>query len=135
MSTWVVINHTMTFISLIISIVSILMGKYDTSKWILPLDLVVPFNTESVFGWYWLWFYNLQLNIAYSVCLALTISHFICGCFYICGICEHSHFLVQSLKNLKSVQTEDDGIKNQKRNLQIKQTLCEFIDTQNNVFE
>lgn len=124
MSAWVLINHTMTFLSLIVSLYFILIGDFDTSKWILPLDLVVPFNTESLFGWYLLWFYNLQINIAYSVCLSLTVSHFICGCMYLIGMCDHLSLLAQLIR--EEANTRDH---------QIRQTFGEVVKAHVNLFE
>lgn len=134
--TWVVLNHTMTFASLLNSIYFIAIGNYDSSNWILPFDLVVPFGTEHILGWYLLWTFNLMIDFAYCVCVSSPISHFLCYCLYIRGICDHFDSSMESVqRDTKSSRTEKNPLKYREVAKRIKEELCKAIEVQVKLFE
>lgn len=135
-TTWFIVNHAMTFAALAYSLYSIAIGNYDTSNWILPLDLFVPFGIESLFGWYSLWTFNLLLNFVYGACLSSTIIHFLCCCSYIEGICGHLQLVIQSLqRQIRKMRTEKIALKNPKNIKEIAESLCKAVEIQVKAFE
>lgn len=73
-------------------------GRMDTSKWILPFVISVPFDTSQFYGWYLLWFIQLNMSIAYT-CVMLSITSYFVSCsVYICAICDHFDLIFKSLK-------------------------------------
>lgn len=129
-SIWVIVNHAMTFAALIYSLYFISIGNFDTSKWILPLDLSVPFGIEHLFGWYSLWTFNLLINFQFGACLAAVIIHFICVCSYIMGICKDINLKIQSIQQKNQVAP-----KKSRTTKQVTETFCQVIDTQVKAFE
>lgn len=72
-------------------------GQMDTSKWILPFVISVPFDTSKFYGWYLLWFIQLNMSIAYT-CVMLSITSYFVSCsVYICAICDHFDLIFKSL--------------------------------------
>lgn len=64
-------------------------GNLETSTWLLPFNMIVPFDTETIVGWFFLWFLQLNMSIAYMACIVATTTYFCCCCLYLCAICEH----------------------------------------------
>lgn len=121
----------MAVVSLFFSIYSVYVGNVDTSKYYLPFRFAVPWNTKPYFGWFMLWFYNLNAGIVYAAVIASVTAYFVCCCFYINGICDHFDLLIYSLEeDLERNQFENDPIKYQKLCRKVKETLCKAIDSQ-----
>lgn len=74
---------------LINSFYCIYRGNLDTSTWMVPFNIDVPFDTSSVFGWYM--FYIVQGFVAYTYSLnqPAIITFFMSCCLYIEALCEH----------------------------------------------
>lgn len=135
--TWVVLDHTMTFASLFYSFYYISIGNVDSSQWILPFDLLIPFGTKSsLFGWYSLWIFCLLINISYCVCISLPMAHFVCGCLYIDGICDHFNLSIESLQQrIRLNRITKKPLKYSDMSRDIKQKLCDAIELHSKIFE
>lgn len=92
-------NQTVYGTAFTLSFYRIFIGNLDTSTWVLPFSLSVPFNTETILGWYILCFIQFFMGISYSSCISTTTSYFISGCFYIDAICDDFDALIDSLKD------------------------------------
>ena len=92
-------TQSMVCITFISSIYNIIIGNLDTSTWELPFRLTVPFNTETFFGWYSLFFLNFCIAFSYAVCVSTTTSYYVSGCFYIRAMYDHFNALIDSLKD------------------------------------
>lgn len=118
--------------AIILSILSMLNGDFDTSKWLLAWS--VPFDTQhlTVLEWYLLWFAQFGFGLAYSSSALTVTSYFVCGCFYIGGLCEHFEFLINST-------TEDLHVANSgwssERIGRIRMKLCKAIDVHEKIYE
>lgn len=93
MSYNIFINQSVDILPLFQSIYCIWTGNLDTSTWELPFNVVVPFNTQHLFGWYLKWFINLAMTISYALIVTAIISYFVCCCLYIHAICKHFNLL------------------------------------------
>lgn len=80
------------------AIYCICVGNRDTSAWNLPFNLVVPFNTETLGGWFLYWLFQLSGNIAYSLCIIIPTTHFTGFCRYIVAICNHFELLLEKIR-------------------------------------
>lgn len=74
----------------------------------------VPFDKTAVWGWFLLWF--LQINTAFSYCLAtiLPTSYFMICCLYINALCDHFDLIIRLIgENVKETRTETNSLKKQ----------------------
>lgn len=106
------------------SIYCIHVGNYDTSKWILPYELSVPFDTKEIWGWYLLWLIQVNIGFTYSTTQIASSSYFMSCCFYIGAICDHFDYIIHSIQNdVERNRTErnlsfyQQNIRNLRRNL------------------
>lgn len=81
----------------IYSIYSMVIGKCDLLKWPLPFDMTVPFDTDTIFGWYTFWFIQMAISIVYGLCTGSIVSYFFCCCLYIATLCDHFGYIVKSI--------------------------------------
>lgn len=126
---FVFLDQTAFLAGPIMSIYDMFNGNFDTSTWNLPMKLVVPFNTQSIFGWYSLWFIETNIGIVYSLCVTSITSYFVSCCFYINGICDHFNLLVKStLNDLKQIQTEKNPRKKQKASQQLMDKFSQAVE-------
>lgn len=129
---YIFVNQSMYMTAIILSIYSMLNNDYDTSKWLLAWS--VPFDTKnlSVLQWYLLWSVQFGFGLAYSTSALTVTAYFVCGCFYIDGLCDHFEFLVQSTNadlDVKNGEWSSDRIEC------IKVKLCKAIDVQEKIYE
>lgn len=103
----------------------ICMGNFDTSSWILPLNVVVPFNTQTISGWLLSWWFQVNVNFTYAVGMILMTTDFSGSCYYIISICNHFELLMNSM---------DSGSK-QKMWSNVKATLQRAIEQHIKLFE
>lgn len=91
--------HQSTFVAAFsFSIYCIATGNLDTTTWPLPLNLVMPFDTKPIWGWYLFWFIQFCMSLSYITCMVAVTTYFICCCYYIDAICNHFNYLVQSIE-------------------------------------
>lgn len=93
-------------------------GNYDTSTWLLPYRLSVPFDTKQIWGWYLLWFFQTNIGFTYSTTQIGISSHFMSCCFYISAICDNFDYLINSMeieiqdnvkKSISNIHHENNG--------------------------
>lgn len=99
MSYYIVAHQSIVMASFLYSVYCICVGNRDTSTWILAFNIVVPFNSQSIFGWYFKWFINLAMSISYALLLTSITSYFVCCCLYIHAICRHFHLIKNLIAN------------------------------------
>lgn len=73
-------------------------GEFDGSAYNLPFNAVVPFNMDSVSGWYLTWFYQFSVGFAYCVEMITVATYFGCFCYYIIAMCKHFSLLIDSIR-------------------------------------
>lgn len=92
------IQQTIIVASFFYSIYCVCIGDYDTSKWILLFNLVVPFNIRTLCGWYMLWFIQVNMSLSYILSMIGITAYFVCSCFYIHSVCAHFVHILNSTK-------------------------------------
>lgn len=132
---YIFINQSMYMTAIILSVLSMLNGDFDTSKWLLAWS--VPFDTQNltVFQWYLLWFAQFGFGLAYSSSALTVTSYFVCGCFYIGGLCDHFEFLINSITedfHVKGSEWSSVGIE---LSFNIRMKLCKAIDVHEKIYE
>lgn len=59
--------------------------------------MTVPFDTDTIFGWYTFWFIQMAISIVYGLCTGSIVSYFFCCCLYIATLCDHFGYIVKSI--------------------------------------
>lgn len=119
-------GHVSTFSTAFIgAIFDIYNGNSDTSAWNLAFNLLLPFDTQSIFGWFLDWFFQFYMSIIYALCTILITSHFACFCYYIIATCnqfglmiEALHFDCKQIRKEKNMQKCSEMWKNAREKLQ-----------------
>lgn len=107
---FVFINQQMYIAALFFSFYCIIVGNFDTSKWILPFTLWVPFDTTQVHGWYLLWFIQFSMGMSYSSTQTTITSYFVSCAYYIGAICDHFNVLMEKVNyEVEKNQMENDN--------------------------
>lgn len=98
-SLYIIFNQISFISSFVYSIFMLLTSTFDASKLLLPFNFVVPFNTQTLWGWYLMWFLQFNTGISYIFSTVSVISYFMCCCYYIGAICDHFDILIEMIKN------------------------------------
>lgn len=122
--------------AVIYSIYCMLTGNRDTTTWILPYRMIVPFDTVSIHGWYLLWFIQSNVGFSYSVVMVTISSYFACCCFYIQTLCDHFEYLIDSLKNIVEENPAKGNVSlSERKRLKMKETLSQAVCIHIKTFE
>lgn len=102
MMTYYIGFHVNAFlIAIIEAAFDICFGNVNTSNWDTPFNVVVPFSTNSIWGWFLRWFFELSASFAYVITAASITSYFVSFCLYIDAICNHFNLLINSTPRIK----------------------------------
>lgn len=128
--------HEWTFVAaLIYAIYSICTGNTDTSTWNLPLNLIVPFNTQPIWGWYLKWFFELSSGFAYALCNIIPTTYFVCSCLYIVAICNHFEMVIESIGHEVGPIQNEESQENHQEKAFVQENLLKSIHIHVNVLE
>lgn len=131
------IFNQMTFLGTLgFSIYFIIAGTFDASALSLPMNLVVPFNTETILGWYTLWLIEFNMGLAYILPMTSITSYFVSCCCYIVAVCNHFSCLIESIKkNLKHNRMEKNPLTRQRNDRKMTKQFVRAIEMHMNAFE
>lgn len=133
---FVFINQLMYVASLFFSIYCMIVGNFDTSTWILPFTLWVPFDTTNLPGWYLLLFIQFSMGMSYSMSQVLITAYFVCCCYYIGAICAHFVFVMKTLRaDVEKNQNEKDSVAYQERVREIERKLARAVEIHCQAYE
>lgn len=112
-------------------------GRVDTSKWDTPFNVVVPFSTDYIWGWFSRWFFELSASLAYVVTATFCTSYFVSFCLYIDAICDHFNLVINSIPRYNEFIRKTNGSKNQLAKMQrdIKITFLQAINVHMELYE
>lgn len=79
-------------------------GNYDTSTWLQPYNLIVPFKTTTYLGWFMLYLIQVYLGTVYSLSKSSVTTYFMCCCYYVEALCQHFEYKVHTIKTYFSQQ-------------------------------
>lgn len=140
MAHFYILNETVFVIVFIYSFYCLFTENVDV--WSLPLsfNMIVPFNTKTIFGWYLLWFIQFCMSSFYALSMIAMTSYFISCCLYIRAACDHFNMVINSIDDeIESNQLDNDGSngpKNyQKLKRNVSQKLSRAIGIHVNIFE
>lgn len=111
--------------SLLQPIFEICMGNIDISTWNLPFNVATPFDMKTILGWLLTWFFQVNVSIAYGLCMILMTTGFVGSCNYIVSICNHFELLINSMHS--------DTEQRMWNNLRVK--LYRVIERQCDIYE
>lgn len=94
---YVFAHQSIVMASLCYSFYCIFVGNRDTSTFVLAFNIVVPFDTRHLFGWYVQWLIQLSMSISYVLSVVSVTSYFVCCCLYVQAICDHFNLLINSI--------------------------------------
>lgn len=130
------INEAIFLGAPLFSFYCILTGNTDASTWALPFDLSVPFDTNTILGWYLTWFFQFNISLCYVSCTITITTYFVCCCIYLAAICEHFGFLFDSVaEDVERNRGETIPMKHRKRKRTIEEKMGKIVATHAKVFE
>lgn len=133
---YVAVTQTAHFVSMLVSILSMLAGNFDTSTWPFVYNMVMPFSTKPVLGWYLAWLIQLCIGMAYTTSMTSVVAYFVNSCIYVRAICHHFHLLIQSIEQIIiKNRDEHDAIKCEENYRKIEAKLRKAVQIQVNVIE
>lgn len=128
MASYICFNMSTFVGALIYAIYSICIGNHDNSSWMLPLNIVLPFDTSTISGWFVEWFLQCNAGFSYAISVSLSSMYFVCLCLNIITICNHFDFLLESVdQSLMQIQNEKIPKKRKIVWFNINRTLCEAV--------
>lgn len=136
LATYVLVQQSILMIYFSYSIYCIHIGNLDTSTWPLPFRTAVPFETDSISGWYLKWFLQFNISLSYSSLLPFITSQFCCGCMYIDAICDHLASIFQSIdRNVGESQAKLNNRKTLLKTRKTEELMHEMINLHYKTFE
>lgn len=98
----------------------------DTSAWNLPFSVFVPFDTQTVLGWLFCWFFELIAGFVYILSMIIPTTYFFGFCLYIVAICNHFDLLVDKFnEDIEQILMRHD----------VRKNVLQLIDIHVNVLE
>lgn len=136
LATYVLVQQSILMLYFSYSIYCIHIGNLDTSTWPLPFRTAVPFETDSISGWYLKWFLQFNISLSYSSLLPFITSQFCCGCMYIDAICDHLASIFQSIdRNVGESQAKLNNRKTLLKTRKTEELMHEMINLHYKTFE
>lgn len=124
------------FNPLIVAILGICNGNFDSSAFNLPLNVVVPFNTDAAIGWLVFWFFQFNLALTYAVGMILITTHFAGFCYYIIATCNHFDLSIDSISfDCERIQQEKNRQKHSKMWCDAREKLKKTIEMHVEIYE
>lgn len=128
--------NVLSVVPLITSIYDIANGRYDTSVWLLPYIISVPFDQGTLLGWYLVYISNTCTSMCYSFIMTSTTSYFVACCYYIVAICEHFDLMMDLVKKDVILNNHEENLSEyKKRERKIQENLCKAINIHIEVYE
>lgn len=134
MTCCVVSNQIPIMFALIHAVYGICVGNFDASAIDLPMNVVLPFDTRTIWGWGLLWMLQFNAFNSYPLIMVLTTTYFTCFCFYLIAICDHFNLLIESIRReVDAIQMETNQRGEQWQH--VKKTIFRAVDVHVKMFE
>lgn len=128
--------HLSTFLPVLIFIViDIFNSEFDGSAHNLPFNVYVPFNMESIWGWLFVWFLQINESFTYNIQMITTTTQFVCFCYYIVTMCNHLNLLIDSIRLDSQDIRARENIENQILWLDARAKLQRAIEMHADIYE
>lgn len=118
------------------AVYNMMIDNYDTSTWILPFEVYLPFDATHPSGWFLKWFLVFHTCVVYISCFTVILSYFISCCFYIDALCENFDFLHNSaMEDVQLNLMEKNSKMSRGRSQQIREKMCKTVTVHVKGFE
>lgn len=121
------------------SIYCIFVGSFDATKLKLPFNIILPFDTQTIWGFHILCFVQYNIGISYVFCMLSISSYFVCSCFYIDALCEYFEYLIGCVEKTvkrnvhdkkdvwKTVKLHQKAISQMKKAIELHVNILEYV--------
>lgn len=121
------------------SIYCIVVGTFDATKFRLPFYIVLPFGTQTIWGFHILCLVEYNIGISYVYCMLSIASYFVCSCFYVDALCEYFEYLIGSVENTvkqselvkknawKTLKLHQKAIDQMKKAIELHVNILEYV--------
>lgn len=100
------------------------------------IELSVPFDTNTIYGWYSLLVLLICTDLAYFVSLILGTTQFVGSCIYIAAICEHFDAIMQTVQaNVEKYRNEKDPWEYKKLRANINSQIHKAVRIHSGIYE
>lgn len=118
------------------SLYLVITGNFDASELILPYNLIMPFDIETVWGWYLYFYFSASIAFSFSSAMIPVTTFFVSCSKYIGALCEHFTLLAETIdKNVESRIDEQNSFKRVLIDKKIQQTYSEMVTLHVELFE
>lgn len=123
--------------ALLFSIYCICVGNFDTSTYYLPLRIAPPFNVDPVYRWYLFLVLQFISGVTYMATLIASAVHFVCGCYYLAGLCDHFNYFIEMVdaEFRQNRSQANERVTVFENSLRSRKLLCDAIDHHNKIYE
>lgn len=128
-------NQQLFIASFLNAIYNISIGNFETSTWILPFTMSVPFKTEEIWKWFILLSIELQIGIVYSTSITSAVCYFLCCCLYITAICDHFNLIMHSIMEEFAQPQQNENPKKYQNRYQQIQKFSKAVEIHGKVFK
>lgn len=112
MGFYIFVNQSTYITASLYSVYCMFSGNWDTTTWPLPFHFAVPFNENTILGWYLVCIAQFSVSLCYALSLISVSSYFFCSCNYIAAICDHFSSLLHSIAAMFEPEQETNGFEN-----------------------
>lgn len=104
-------------------------GNFDTTTWKTLYNIVVPFDTTTIIGWYLHYIVQCYLACTYCYNQPTVITFFMGCCLYVETLCKHFKCLIHKsqIDFENQVPTINDLSKKRKIESQVKRNLIQAV--------
>lgn len=111
-------------------------GKFNASELILPYNLVMPFDIETVWGWYLYFYFSASIAFSFSSAMIPVTTFFVSCSYYISALCEHISLLADSIdRDIESRLNEENSFKRMVFDGKIQKTYSQKVTVHVQLFE
>lgn len=129
-------NQAMQTITLFYAIFTVCIGTFDASTLPLNFKLAVPFDYETIWGWFVMWGMQFSMTLGYGLSLVSITSFFVGCCNYLSAIRDQFEFSILSTKIATETSQNETNPQNRKLlEVKITEKLTESIKIHINLLE
>lgn len=111
-------------------------GNLDTSTWLMPFVLAMPFRTDTLLGWYAMWFFTSSMDFCYILCMSSITTYYVSTCVYIEAMRNHLKYVMRLVQEDVIRSQQDKSPQNyRKYQVQIMSHVRRAVEHHVQIFE
>lgn len=111
-------------------------GSFNASELILPYNLVMPIDIETVWGWYIYFYFSASIAFSFSSAMIPVTTFFVSCSYYISALCEHVGLLTELIdRNIELRLQEPNPFKRVVFDKKIQKVYSELVTLHVDLFE